>query len=194
MTEIADRYRRRADDFARKIANVHPDQWSNPSPCAGWTARDVVAHIVDMHGVMQRPLNREPRTAPAVTDDAAGAFAAARADVEAVLDDPDLAHTQCETPSGTMTAAQQIDEVVSDDLVLHGWDLARATGQRETIDPEDVDRLWASTRAIPADLMEKYRTPGAFGPGIEVYGAEVPVPESAPLQDRLLGLVGRDPG
>jgi hypothetical protein len=41
--------------------------------------------------------------------------------------------------------------------------------------------------------MEKYRTPGAFGPGIEVFGAEVPVAEGAPLQDRLLGFIGRNP-
>ena len=47
--------------------------------------------------------------------------------------------------------------------------------------------------AIPPDVMEKYRTPGAFGEGIEVYGPEVPVPADAPLQDRLLGLIGRQP-
>ena len=59
--------------------------------------------------------------------------------------------------------------------------------------PEDVERLWSLTIAIPADVMEKYRTPGAFGPGVEVYGPEVRVAEDAPLQDRLLGLIGRDP-
>ncbi|MDX2968775.1 hypothetical protein [Kribbella solani] len=47
--------------------------------------------------------------------------------------------------------------------------------------------------AIPPELMAKYRTPGAFGGGIEVYGAEVVVPPDAPLQDRLLGLLGREP-
>lgn len=41
--------------------------------------------------------------------------------------------------------------------------------------------------------MEQYRTPGAFGPGVEVFGPEVQVPEDAPLQARLLGLIGRDP-
>jgi hypothetical protein len=41
--------------------------------------------------------------------------------------------------------------------------------------------------------MERYRTPDAFGPGIEVFGPEVPVPEDAPLQHRLLGFIGRDP-
>jgi hypothetical protein len=92
-----------------------------------------------------------------------------------------------------MTVERQIDEVVSDDLVLHGWDLARATGQDDAMDPEDVERLWSTTSAIPAELMEKYRTPGAFGPGVEVFGPEVKVLEDAPLQDRLLGLIGRDP-
>ena len=48
------------------------------------------------------------------------------------------------------------------------------------MDPVDVERLWASTAAIPADVMEKYRTPGAFGEGVEVFGAEVKVPRTHP--------------
>lgn len=194
MSEIADRYRAHADAFERKVAAVRADQWANPSPCAAWTARDVVDHIVSMHAYMLRPVNRELNAAPAVADHPLGAFRAARADVEAVLDDPELAGAECDTPNGRMTVEQQIDEVVSDDLVLHGWDLARATGQDDTMDPADVERLWSSTTAIPAELMENYRTPGAFGPGVEVFGPEVAVPADAPPQRRLLGLIGRDPG
>jgi uncharacterized protein (TIGR03086 family) len=194
MSAIADRYRRHADAFGRKVAAVRPEQWSNQSPCAAWDARGVVEHVVVMHGVMLRPVDREPSPAPAVRDDPVVAFKAARADVEAVLDDPELAGRECDTPNGGMTVEQQIDEVVSDDLVLHGWDLARATGQDDAMDAEDVERLWTNTTAIPAALMEKYRTPGAFGPGVEVYGPEVKVAAEAPLQDRLLGLIGRDPG
>ncbi len=70
-------------------------------------------------------------------------------------------------------------DVVSDDRPLHGWDLARATGQDDTIDPEDVERLWSITTAIPTDLMKKYRTPGAFGPGVEVYGPAVRISRTA---------------
>ncbi len=193
MTEITDRYRRRADAFAHKIAAVRPDQWSNPSPCEKWTALDVVDHVVSMHGYMLRPTGREPSPAPSVADDPLAAFAAARADVEAVLDDPALAVLECDTPNGRMTVERQIDEVVSDDMPQHGWDLARATGQDDTIDPDDVERLWSITSAIPPETMEKYRTPGAFGPGVEVFGHEVEVLAAAPLQDRLLGLIGRDP-
>lgn len=194
MNAIAERYRRRADAFERRIAAVRGDQWANQSPCAAWTALDVVDHIVSMHGYMLRPVHRDLGVAPSVGQDPLGAFRAARAAVEAVLGDPALAGTGCETPNGPMTVEQQIDEVVSDDLVLHGWDLARATGQDEAMDPADVERLWAATSAIPPEVMEKFRTPGSFGPGVEVFGPEIEVAGNAPLQDRLLGLIGRDCG
>ena len=182
---IADRYRARAEAFEAKVAAVRADQWDNPSPCAKWTARGVVDHVIDMHGVMLGVAI--PRT-----DDVLADFREARRQVEEALGSA-RAQEVVATPGGQMTLEDHIDQVVSDDLVLHGWDLARATGQDETIPAEDVERLWATAQSVPPDLMERFRTPGAFGPGIEVYGAEVPVPDDAPLQDRLLGYVGRDP-
>ncbi len=193
IEDVAERYRRHADAFERKVEAVRPDQWTNPSPCAAWTALDVVGHIVDMHGVMLRPVGRALTDQAPVADAPLRVFRSARADVEALLDDPAMASKECATPAGTMTVAHQIDQVVSDDLVLHGWDLARSSSQDDTIYPADVERLWAAQLAIPPEVMEKYRTPGAFGPGIEVYGPEVAVPSDAPLQDRLLGFIGRDP-
>ncbi|RBQ18557.1 TIGR03086 family protein [Spongiactinospora rosea] len=193
MTEIADRYRRRADAFARTIDGVRPEQWADPSPCADWDARDVVRHIIDMHAVMLAPLGRTLSPAPGVDTDPAAAFRAARADVEAILDDPAVAAAKCDTPAGRVSAEDHVDRVVSDDLPLHGWDLARATGQDDTIDPVDVERLWAGTSSLPAELLEQFRTPGAFGPGVVVFGPEVKVPADAPVQDRLLGMIGRDP-
>lgn len=159
----------------------------------GVDARDVVRHIVDMHAAMLRPLDRRLSPAPPVDDDPLAAFRAARADVEAVLADAEVAGSEADTSMGTVAAEQQIDQVVSDDMVLHRWDLAKATGQDGSMDPDDVERLWAATSALPAELLERFRTPGAFGPGIVVFGPEVPVAPDAPLQDRLLGLIGRDP-
>lgn len=189
MSEIADRYRRRADAFEAKVANVAPDRWSDQSPCDDWKARDVVGHIIDMHEVMLRPLGRSLSPAPSIDDDPLGTFRAARADVEAVLADPVLAATECDTPMGRMTLEQHIDGVVSEDMVLHGWDLARATGQDDTIDPAEIDRLWPGIQDMPPEM----HIPGAFGPGIVVFGPEVKVPDDAPLQDRVLGCLGRDP-
>src|SRR5437867_4364223 len=98
MSAIADRYRRNADGFERKVAAVTSDQWSNQSPCSAWTARDVVDHIVSMHRYMLQPVGRGLSPAPSVHDDPLGAFRSARAEVEAVLDDPALAGTECDTP------------------------------------------------------------------------------------------------
>jgi uncharacterized protein (TIGR03086 family) len=189
MSEISDRYRRCADAFERKVANVTPDRWSDQSPCEDWTARDVVGHIVIMHGAMLGPLDRQLSPAPSLDDDPLGAYRSARADIEAVLDEPALAATDCDTPVGRIPVEQHIDRVLTTDLVLHGWDLARATGQDDTIDPDEVERIWPTAQGIPDEM----RTPGAFRPGLVVFGPVVKVPDDATLQHRLLGLFGRDP-
>ena len=186
---VATRFRRRADAFEATVAAVPAAGWSRPSPCTEWDARDVVRHIVDMHAVMLRPYDRSPSPAPGVDEDPLAALRAARADVQALLDDPALAAQVVQSPAGSMPGAAMVDGVVSADLVLHRWDLARATGQDDTIDPAELERMWPELQQIP-DVM---RVPGAFGPGIVVFGPAVEVPPDAPLQDRALGLLGRDP-
>lgn len=193
MEDIAGRYRRRADDFERTIRAVRPEQWGNQSPCARWTARDVVDHVVAMHRHVLTGAGRPATDAPTVADDPLGAFRAVRRDVDALLADPVASATPCDTPVGRMSAAEHVDRVASDDLPPHGWDLARATGQVTPIDPRDVEHLWSVMSSIPPDVMARYRTPGAFGPGVEVYGPEAPVAADASLHDRLLGAMGRDP-
>jgi uncharacterized protein (TIGR03086 family) len=179
MTAIADRYRDLADAFEAKIAAVPPDRWDDQSPCSEWTARQLVDHVVDVHGMMLKPLDRTVSGGP---DDALGAFQAARAEVEAVLDDPALAGTEYDGQFGKTKVEDTIDRFMAFDLVVHGWDLARATGQDETIDPAEVDRTWDAAQAL-GENMRKY---GVTGP-------EVDVPQDASKQDRLLGLLGRQP-
>ncbi|MEU8377754.1 TIGR03086 family metal-binding protein [Streptosporangium sp. NPDC048865] len=189
MNEIAARYRSRADNFEAKVAAVRPGQWSNPSPCDEWSARGVVGHIVDMHGAMLSPLGKSLSVAPTVEEDPLAAFVSARADVEALLTDSAIAASKVATPAGQLTVEQHVDQVVSADMVLHGWDLARATGQDDTIDPTEIEAMWPGLQQIP----EEMRIPGAFGPGIVVFGPEVKISDDAPLQHRVLGLLGRDP-
>ncbi len=189
VADITDRYERRADHFDRLVAAVDPADWDGPSPCTEWRTRDVVGHIVDMHDVMLRPLDRAPSARPSIEDDPLGAYRSARADVAAVLADPAVALTACDTPMGRMTFAEHVDGVVSADLVLHAWDLARAAGLDDRFDPEELARMWPAMAQIPDEM----RIPEHFGPGIVVFGPEVLVPDDAPAQDRLLGKIGRDP-
>ena len=188
VAHIAERYRRRADVFEHLVAQVPPDRWGWPSPCTDWDARAVVGHVIVMHAAMLAPVGRQLRPA-SLADDPLGAFRSARADVATLLDDPEVAATVVPTPMGPSTFADHVDQVVSADLVQHGWDLARATGQDDTIDPAELEQLWPMVQAIP----EVMRIPDAFGPGIVVYGPIVDVPADAPLQHRVLGLLGRDP-
>ena len=183
---LADRYRRRAARFEELIMGVGSDAWASQSPCQDWTARDVVDHVVGMHAAMLAPLGRSPgleaSAGPLVT------FTSARARLQHALDDPTLAESACETPTGTLTFAEHVDAALSVDLVVHGWDLARATGQDDTIQTEDLHLLWPIAEAIP----EQFRVPGALRPGLVVFGPRVPVATDAPLQHKVLGLYGRD--
>ena len=187
--DVTARYAVRADRFEAVIRAVPAGRWRSPSPCEDWRALDVVQHVLDMHAVMLRPLERPLTDAPAVDVDPLAAFRSARHDLMEVLGDEEVARSDVPSPVGTMTLAEHIDQVASEDLVIHGWDLAVATGQEHQLDPEEVERMWPAAQ----EMDERMRTPGAFGPGVVVFGPVVEVPADAPVSDRLLGLLGRDP-
>jgi uncharacterized protein (TIGR03086 family) len=175
MSEFVDTYRRRAEAFAALVEGTPPERWSSPSPCAGWLARDVVAHVVDFsaHVLGEKAGVAAPRSSD--FDDPAAAFPATRDVVLGVLEDE-------ATPP---KVAGHLHWSLSFDLPQHGWDLAAATGQDRTMDPGEVELLWGALTGDPRN-WDWQRANGW-------YGAPVPVPDDAPLQDRVLGLLGRDP-
>lgn len=183
------RYRRRADAFESLVEATPDNLWSAQSPCDDWDARGVVDHIVVMHDVMLRPVGLPPSAGPLVADDPLGAFRRARADVEALLTNLDIATRMTSSPAGELSVADMVDQVISQDLVHHGWDLAMATGQDATMHSDDVAELLPLVASFPPEMYE----PGAYGPDIVVLGPKVAVPDNASAQDQLLGLLGRDP-
>ena len=89
------------------------------------------------------------------------------------------------TEAGGVTLPGEVAGLVAlDEVVLHGWDLARATGQEFRCDPASAEAVLGFTEPSPPD-QAAMRT-GLFGP-------VVPSPEDAPLFDRALGFAGRDP-
>jgi uncharacterized protein (TIGR03086 family) len=182
MREVAERYRRLSGAFAARIATVPADRWEDPSPCEGWTARDVVRHVVGSQARFLRLVGRELGPVPDVADDPAGAWDAARAVVQADLDDPVRAAAEFDGLFGRTTFAQAVDRFGNTDLVVHAWDLARATGQDERLPPEEVRRVLAAT----AGLEDSMRGPRTFGPPVDV-------PPDADEQTRMLAFLGRRP-
>jgi uncharacterized protein (TIGR03086 family) len=177
ISELGDRYRRRADAFEALITGTASERWDSPTPVDGWLARDVVVHVVDFSGqVLRERVGMPDVPAFADSDDPETAFHTVRQLVQDVLDDPATAPE----------IASYLDLSVSFDLPQHGWDLAMATGQDPTIDPAEVQLLWSSLSGEP-HVWEWQRENGW-------YAAPIAVPEDASLQDRVLGLIGRDPG
>jgi uncharacterized protein (TIGR03086 family) len=181
MTEIADRYRTNAAAFADKVAAVSEDQWDATTPCPEWTARDLVQHVVDAQGMFLGFIGEEAPAAPSVEDDPEAAVRTATGAVQGALED-ERATQEFEGFFGTSTFEAAVDRFLATDLTVHGWDLARATGQDERIRAEEIPRV----RAVAESFGDAIRSPGAFGP-------EVDVPEGADDQARLLAFLGRHP-
>lgn len=180
MAEIAERYRRLSDAFAATVAAVPDDRWTSPSPCEDWSAREVVAHLVETQGMFLGFIGRRAPADTAVADDPAAAWDSARAAVQAVLDDPATAAETFEGFTGTTTFEAAVDRFLCTDLVVHRWDLAEATGQEVTLEPADM----AAVREAMTPMGDALRSAGAFGP-------ELAPPPGADQQTAFLAWTGR---
>lgn len=182
MSETAERYRTLADQFTAKVQAVPADAWSNRTPCEDWTVRQLVGHMVDTSRMFLGFVGLELPPAPTVDDDPVTAWTSARDAVQAGLDDPEVAGRTYQGQFGTSTFEEGVGKWVCIDLVVHGWDLARATGQDEHIDPAAAREVYEAL--LPMD--ETMRAPGAFGPKVDV-------PDGADDQTRMLAFLGRQP-
>jgi len=180
VSEISERYQRLSDDFAKKIATVPAGSWNAPSPCPEWTARDVVQHVIDTQGMFLGFIGKELGPIPSAREDPGAAWDAARARTQRELDDPDSAGTEFDGFFGRSRYDEAVNRFLCFDLVVHGWDLARAAGLDEHIDPEDIRRV----REQAEWFGDSMRSPKAFGPELEA-------PAGADEQTKLLAFLGR---
>jgi len=180
--EPARRHRLIADDFARRVHGTR--DWSATTPVSGWAARDVVAHLLEwLTAFIAGGSEVRLPLVPSPTDEPAAAWDAHQRAVQAILEDPTRAGAPLTNEHiGTMPLGQAIDRFYTSDVFLHTWDLARATGQQETLDPE----LCAAMLAEMESVEELIRSSGEYGPA-------VPVAPDADVQTRLIGFIGRDP-
>jgi len=180
MGDVAERYRSLAAGFTARVQAVPSDRWANPSPCEEWTARDVVRHVVAGAGQFLGMVGRSLPPAPSADDDPVAAWASARDAVQEGLDDPAVAGLEYEGEMGPSTLEQAIDRFYAPDLLVHSWDLARAAGLDEHLDPGAVHRVFEAMK--PVD--ELLRLSGVFGPRLDP-------PPGADEQAQLLAFLGR---
>jgi uncharacterized protein (TIGR03086 family) len=176
-----------AAELARVVAGIRDDQLGDPTPCAGTPVAGLLAHVVGLITAFRMAAEKTPVAGgpSASPDDLPPDW---RTRIPAQLDALVAAWQQPSAWEGTAEAggvvmpAPVAAVVTLDEVLVHGWDLAVATGQHYTADPASV----AACTEFAAQAAAQGPTPGLFGP-------PVPVPDDAPPLDRLLGLTGRNP-
>lgn len=173
-----------AGRFTDLVRATTPGDWDNPSPVAGWRARDVVGHLVSWFpGFLQAGAGVRLPQGPSVEDDPVAAWQVHCEAVQALLDDPGTRDRTLSNPHiGDVRLDQGVDRFYTGDVFLHSWDLARATGQDATLDTDRCSAMLAGME--PFD--EVLRQSGQYGP-------RVAVPDDADVQARLIAFIGRDP-
>jgi uncharacterized protein (TIGR03086 family) len=184
MSEIAERYKTVAAGFTLRADDVPDGDWERPAPCDGWVARDVVRHMVEWMPAFLTSAGGPPLPdGPSVDDDPAGAWAALDTGLQSLLGDPAASAREISHPyAGTHRLDEAIGRFFLPDVLVHTWDLARAVGLDETLDPAAVHDTLAGMEPI-AEMLE---SSGQYGP-------RVAVPPDADEQTRLIAVTGRNP-
>jgi uncharacterized protein (TIGR03086 family) len=165
-----------ASGWTASIVEGAADRLDTPTPCEGWDVRTLLSHVIQTQQFfVGRARGEEPPISPdppdLVGDDPVGAFARARSDT-----------LQTFGEDGVIERTGPSLGIAFSDMLLHGWDLATATGQDATM-PDGLAQ--AAYDMIYGRFTEEQRA-GVFAP-------EVPVGADASPQDRLLAYTGRDP-
>ena len=187
MADLVDLFRRSVEQVGARVATIDR-QWALPTPDDAWDVRALVNHLLN-ENLWAPPLLAGMTIAEVgdrfdgdqLGDDPLGAWSeAASASVTAVSEAGALDRT-VHVSFGDISGREYVSQLTCDHLI-HGWDLARAIGADERLDPELVD--FAYDYLLPQ--VDGWRSAGAFGP-------QVDVPAGAGRQDQLLGLTGRQP-
>lgn len=178
----AQQWTERSEAFTRLVDAV--TDWDAPTPCEGWAARDVVGHVIDTQRdfLVGRGLLAGGVASPAEGASPAAAWREHLDAVNAVVREPGVLDEEYDGYFGPTTVGATLADFYGWDLVIHGWDVARASSQD-----------WSVTDEQAAALMA---TADSWGPALYSEGIcadPVPVADDAPAQDRLLARLGRDP-
>lgn len=173
MESIGDVWGLAADKWDEVIGQVGDDDWEKSTPCDDWTVRELVDHAMFWQG-------RGADVFGADVGEGAD-WAAIKPAVSAALSDPANLEGVAEQLGGT--PKQAVAGLVTADLLVHSWDLARSIGADATLPEAAVESTLMGLQRMPEEMLRSDRM---FGPAVEVA-------DDASAQDRLIGFVGRTP-
>jgi uncharacterized protein (TIGR03086 family) len=172
--------------FVEQVRAIAPDQWHLPTPCTGWSVRDLVNHLV--YEDLWTPELFSGKTVAEVGDhyegdllgnDPRGAWEVAKSKALAAVQQPGALQRQVHVSWGQISGEEYAWQLFNDHLI-HAWDLARAISADERLDPELVEASYQIAKPREDELKRS----GVFGPKIEP-------PPGADRQTQLLAVFGR---
>jgi uncharacterized protein (TIGR03086 family) len=178
-------YARAMRETERFIGNIRPEQWSDATPCTEWTIRDVVNHIVGENlwaveiflGKTMADVG-DRLDGDLVGDDPSGAYARSVPPASSAAEASGAMETTCHLSFGDFPGSEYASQLFLDTLI-HGWDVAIASNQDATLNPDLVQ----ACLPIAQRITEQWRSSGVFGEKLETPGASA--------QAQLLALLGR---
>lgn len=176
MTTSLDLWRKNAEPFGSLVSRA--TNWDAPTPCEGWTARDLVEHVVST----ERDFLKQHGLAGPVVDtaDPERQWLEHERFVAELLADPAVAGREFAGYFGPSTIGETLAGFYGGDLIVHRWDLAISQGADAELSEEDLDAVDAAMDGFGEQ---------AYGPGL--FGPPVPVPDDAGHQRRVLARTGR---
>lgn len=164
------------------VAEIQDDQWSSPTPCAEWTIRGVLGHLVGVNRFFIAMLNDQKppaRDADLLGDDPVAAYRDSSATLLQTFGKPGVLDRVHEGPLGSATGATRLQWRTAD-LLAHAWDLGQALG----IDVDLPDDLVEQALAFVKTELPKQSRTGRFD-------EEQAVAEDAPTLERYVAFLGR---
>lgn len=166
------------------VLDVAEGRWDRPSPCEGWTASDVVHHLIDTQRSFfaDRGLLDAPSDAAEEETDPGSAWRAHAELIAPLLADADLMATRYDGFFGPTTVGDTFVQFYVFDMVVHRWDVASAVGGDTTLGDDELD------------LIE--RSADTWGDALHMDGicTRLDVPDDADRATKVLALLGRRPG
>ncbi len=178
-SDVAGRFRVLADRFASVLDTALPSAWDAPSPCEGWTARDVVGHVIESQRDFFARHDIDLGGMPDL-DDPAAAWHAHASVVEERLADPAVGGKAFDGHFGPTTIGDTILSFYGFDLVAHRWDVATAVGVDLRFTDDELEFMETAADGFGAALYSD----GVCRSGVEA-------PEGSDRQTRLLARLGR---
>ena len=192
MSSIVELYEAAFQGFRKTLAGVKLEQLTNPTPCTKWNVQNLIIHNLRVPGFVQGVFNGDPTdttqdvSGPTPPEGPVAALDAGVASVLEMVKAPGALAKNLNTPFGPLTGGQFLFFPFLD-LLIHTWDLARATGQDARLDSRLVEVCYRGLLPLGDSLS-------AAPPGEEpAFAKPTPVPENASLQDKLIALTGRHP-